>query len=335
VFYKLYPRRRQYQLIFGRNDKFGQFMRRIRDYAQFLSARLILLDTAWVTRWQHANTLPHMFDANVRTCVDTFPVYTQRPKDNSWFRALYNGKYKSCVVKFQLYTDHRGSPIFFTGPHVGVRHDVVLFQQHTPVFMPHETVLGDKGYVGGGARIIVPIKKPVGRVLTREQKAFNSMHSWYRATVEHAIAYLKRFGILACVYRGRIELASRDLFQAMKIICVLSYMNTALFPMRIHSDLLMSDSETTDSDSVSDSESDVGDDVLPFGAVERQEAPVKSGHFFTDFRVGDDVEAWHGTYWWRATITDALRRSTDFTIQWALDGTKTYQYKPWHMRPIH
>jgi len=89
--------------------------------------------------------------------------------------------------------DHRGNLIWFSGPHLGVTSDVSLFRQNTPPLDDGEKLLGDKAYVGEPDQLIVPVKKMRGQeALSERRQAFNDAHSWYRATIEHCFAYVKR-----------------------------------------------------------------------------------------------------------------------------------------------
>jgi hypothetical protein len=89
--------------------------------------------------------------------------------------------------------DHLGNLIWYSGPHIGVTSDVRLFSQNTPPLDDGEKLLGDKAYVGQPEQIIVPVKKKIGQgSLSERHQAFNVVHAWYRATIEHCFAYVKR-----------------------------------------------------------------------------------------------------------------------------------------------
>jgi hypothetical protein len=54
-------------------------------------------------------------------------------------------------------------------------------------------LLGDKAYVGERSRLIAPYKKKRGQAKLAGRKwDFNNVHAWYRATIEHCFAYVKR-----------------------------------------------------------------------------------------------------------------------------------------------
>jgi hypothetical protein len=98
-----------------------------------------------------------------------------------------------CVPsQVQAICNHMGTITWYSGSHLGVTHDLRLFREHMPALQHGERILGDKAYVGHH-RLLAPHKaarRAVG--LTRRQMAYNIVHSWYRATIEHCFAYLKR-----------------------------------------------------------------------------------------------------------------------------------------------
>jgi len=96
------------------------------------------------------------------------------------------------VAKFQLACDHRGTPIFWTGPHIGTVHDMKLWERNPAPLHHRERWLADKAYnKKGHAELIFPHKKPRGGTLTLRQKSFNTGMSWYRTTVEHSIGMVR------------------------------------------------------------------------------------------------------------------------------------------------
>ena len=64
---------------------------------------------------------------------------------------------------------------------------------HTPPLADGERLLGDKAYVGLRGRVIAPYKKKSRAAgLSERRLAFNMVHGWYRATIEHCFAFVKR-----------------------------------------------------------------------------------------------------------------------------------------------
>lgn len=88
----------------------------------------------------------------------------------------------------------------------GSKHDYALFKEEAPRCKPNVWYVADLGYQGLAKRhpqTCLPIKKPRGRDLTLEDKAFNHAHSKFRIAVEHVIRTLKIWRILKETYRNR------------------------------------------------------------------------------------------------------------------------------------
>lgn len=113
------------------------------------------IQRGWNDRRSMSNRLPHVFGSEVTCNLDTFPITIRRPK--RFQSAFYNGKYGRHVVKvccacersvilcqFQIACDHRGRPIWFTGPHVGVRGDARLLREFPIPLDGDERALADR-----------------------------------------------------------------------------------------------------------------------------------------------------------------------------------------------
>lgn len=95
IFYKMNPTYRQLVVI-----KFdttathsSSIMKKLRHTQSYLAKTMTDVREAWDRRWHTLNTLPFYFGAEVRSCLDTFPVRVNRPKDSLLQTLLYNGKY--------------------------------------------------------------------------------------------------------------------------------------------------------------------------------------------------------------------------------------------------
>lgn len=151
-------------------------------------------------RFRAENTLPHLFDDNVRLNLDSAPIYVARPRNYALQRAYYAGKYKDhclkvftlllllvssrqlplvLIMQFQLLCDHTGLPMWFSGPHLPYS-DVRLWNEEHPPLRLHERVLGDRGYQGA-VNVIHPFKlRPDQLDLSPAQSRFNAIHRYYR-----------------------------------------------------------------------------------------------------------------------------------------------------------
>jgi len=260
LYYKIYPTKRQYLLYFhNHGNRYGRYQQSLVSLAEYLSGRLDELSNAWTKRQAPDNRLPHIFGSQVTGCVDSFPIYVCRPDDIDWQHALYNGKYKAHILKVQLVCDHHGTPIWYSGPHIGTTHDTTVYKENPPPLIDNEQLLGDKGYQGCGSSVIVPYKKRHREVrIEGDKRAFNIVHRWYRATVEHSIGYLKRFRILDGMYRGKLKNGIKEIQLALNIIIHISAIHLIGHPHRTHHPLLHSDSDDS-----ADSDDDTAAEVPP------------------------------------------------------------------------
>jgi hypothetical protein len=293
-FYKLYPVTRAFPLVHGGCFRSPQrFLSRLYVWERHLASVIDELSAAWDGRWHPANALPHVFARTVTGSVDTFPILINRPSHGQ--SIFYNGKYKAHVVKVQGVCDHRGNLIWYSGPHIGRTSDIALWRAYPPPLERHERLLGDKAYSSRAdrAHLIAPYKKRKGADRLRGRKwHFNNVHAWYRATVEHCFAYVKRFRILNSVFRGHILRDSAHLAAVVKIIMHTNYLHTADHPQRTHADLDPALVDVPD---------------LPAAAFDPE---VGTGFVFADFAVGDTVEVWYSDDWWVGKVTYKARAGT-------------------------
>ena len=213
-----------------------------------------------------------------------------RPRNSDWQSNLYNGKYKRHVVKIQAVTDHLGTLMWYSGPHIGTSSDIEVYRLNRPPLLDREELLGDKAYQGERNTLIVPFKKRKGQSrLTPVRYAFNRVHQWYRATVEHSFAYIKRFQILNGRYRGRISRNGEHLQRAVHIIIHSSAIYTRTHPHRQHLALL---NEFVDHTRVN------------YSALEIREwnDDIGTGHTIDDFHRGMQVQVRLHDTWWNGEI---------------------------------
>jgi hypothetical protein len=117
---------------------------------------------------------------------------------------LYSGKHKTTGKNVQVACFHSGTIAWISDPVDGSRHDSYAIRASglTDGFDDNGAV-ADKGYVGLG--MITPHKKPIGRVLSPDEKAHNRVVNQVRAVVERAIANCKTWRIVHTDYRRPIE----------------------------------------------------------------------------------------------------------------------------------
>jgi hypothetical protein len=175
-FMKANPRHRQLKVLCGRRS-LGSFYKtlyiRVRHLAHALQP---VREQCWQQRYKAEMPWDDFCGTGCFGIVDTMPIFIRRPKLPNWSRATYQGKYKAHVVKMQLINDDQGLPLFWSGPHAGVRSDIRVWRDHGPTMAADDFVLGDKAYQGA-PDVISPYKRPRGGQLSRHQKDYNTVHS--------------------------------------------------------------------------------------------------------------------------------------------------------------
>jgi hypothetical protein len=199
--------------------------------------------------------------------------------------------------------DHRGNIIWYSGPHLGVTSDIKLFRDFTPPLEPGERLLGDKAYIGD-ERLVSQVKRRRGEMdVSLRDRAFNVVHGWYRSTIEHCFAYLKRFRILSGVYRGKLLTQKDYLANALKIIVHISCAYTKHHRQRIHRSFA----------------------IQPYVAPRRE---VNTGVKWTDLHAGMRVKCWWLDDWWAAKIMFISARTKTATVRFVGDTACTPRMKP-------
>ena len=127
-------------------------------------------------------------------------------------RRWYSGKRKRHTVKTQITINSAGRILLVSDSVPGRCHDYRLFRREgtakqVPRAAPHYV---DLGYDGAptdypDCRLVVPVKRRRNhRVLTRVERRFNRLHARLRVRVEHVLSRVKKYQLLAQVYRHRI-----------------------------------------------------------------------------------------------------------------------------------
>ena len=164
---------------------------------------------------------------DVRLVIDAKEQRIQRPsgKDeagNSRQKPFYSGKKKAHTLKTQVAVAPDGTFQSVSASVPGSIHDLTLLRQSDLMHRLDKTADGkteaammDKGYDGiqtydpqepdknGPTRTCyLPHKARRGKPLTDEQKAQNAHLSKYRIIVEHSLAQMNQFQVLAQVFRN-------------------------------------------------------------------------------------------------------------------------------------
>lgn len=136
--------------------------------------------------------------------IDVTETPIERPKRGQ--KQFYSGKKKRHTLKCQVIANQRTGEVICLFFGKGSQHDFKLFQASGVNLHPETESLQDKGYQGIQklhANSRLPVKKPKGGTLTKDQKATNRKLSRQRICIEHINRRFKIFKILAERYRNR------------------------------------------------------------------------------------------------------------------------------------
>jgi len=133
-----------------------------------------------------------------------------RPEDKKRRKAYYSGKKKRCTVKNQLVVNNKGYIVHKLGHKKGQKHDYKIYKKNHPA-TPKEVVnIFDLGYLGVEKDFpeqlsALPNKKKRNQELSLEEKEYNKNHSKKRIIIEHTICRLKKYRILADIFRNKLR----------------------------------------------------------------------------------------------------------------------------------
>ncbi len=143
--------------------------------------------------------------------VDCTEQQIPRPIDNDRKKIFYSGKKKRHAIKNQLVVNNRGLIIHKTGHKKGRRHDYDIYKNNHPVTPKQVVIVADLGYQGmekdyPDQLSALPCKKRYQEeLLSQEEKEYNKFHSKKRMVIEHTICRLKKYRILADIFRNRLK----------------------------------------------------------------------------------------------------------------------------------
>lgn len=183
--------------------------------------------------------------AGDRALVDATEQPVYRSQDNEERKEYYSGKKKQFTIKTQLVTDGEHHILAISEAVPGAKNDKKLSDEvETIKRMPQGCeVDADKGYQGMAKQVTVvtvrneltgeeeqvpcltvktPFKKPKGKELTEEQKAFNQQLGAIRVRVEHCIGWVKNWAIIATRFRCALSIYTN----IMQLVCGLANWQT-------------------------------------------------------------------------------------------------------------
>jgi hypothetical protein len=106
--------------------------------------------------------------------------------------------------------NNRGYIIQKTGYKKGRRHDYDIYKKNHPLVSKQVVNIFDLGYLGVEKDLpeqlsYLPNRKKRNMDLSSEEMEYNKSHSKKRIVIEHTICRLKKYRILADVFRNRLR----------------------------------------------------------------------------------------------------------------------------------
>lgn len=158
-----------------------------------------------ISSWQAiCSQYPDLID--ISTDSTEQPCY--RAKNYEKQKQHYSGKSKQHVIKTQISVSSTGRALDISQSYPGSMHDKLIIDTEKTVEKFHQKVPQrfDSGYQGIRSQypdhyVILPLKKPRGKELSKLAKEHNKSNSKRRVIVEHVFSRMKKFKITAEPFR--------------------------------------------------------------------------------------------------------------------------------------
>lgn len=142
--------------------------------------------------------------------IDCTEQQIPRPINRERKKEYYSGKKKKHTIKTQLMVNNQGFILHKVGYKKGGRHDYEIYKKNQPITPKDVANVFDLGYLGVEKDYpqqlsSLPNKKKRNQDLSQEEMESNINHSKTRIKIEHAICRLKKYRILADIFRNKIR----------------------------------------------------------------------------------------------------------------------------------
>lgn len=149
-----------------------------------------------------------MFPNVQEVMIDGVERPTIRSKNNKTQKKNYSGKKKRPTRKNDVVVDKTKKILVLTPTKHGRVHDKKMSDKYSVITtIPEEvSILTDTGFIGiqkQHSNVFMPKKKSKNYALTELDRQFNKIISSTRMVVEHAIGGVKRYKILADIFRNK------------------------------------------------------------------------------------------------------------------------------------
>jgi hypothetical protein len=161
-------------------------------------------------RLKTPSEVEHYFPGFIAFIDSTTEQQIPRPVDKRRRTVYYSGKKKKHTIKTQLIVNNHGFIIYKLVYKKGRRHDYDIYKKNHPIMPKNVVNVFDLGYLGIEKDFpqqisSIPNRKERNLQSSVEQKEFNRGHAKKRIAIEHTICRLKKYRILAHVFRNRLN----------------------------------------------------------------------------------------------------------------------------------
>lgn len=167
-----------------------------------------------ISSWED---LKREFPEAAEILIDATEQQRKKPKKRVQ-KKYYSGKKKRHTLKTQITVNTKGKVLAVSKTYPGSIHDYEIFNQDKTAKKIPKIIKAylDRGYQGvkkdfPDLNALTPIKKNRWkRKLTRSEKIYNTKLAKIRVRVEHIISKLKKYQILAGIFRHGVENYNQD-----------------------------------------------------------------------------------------------------------------------------
>lgn len=211
IWSKLYLSFLLLEYLFGADE--STVWRTIQPIILLLQGRFVLPPRRQGKKLTTIEELKELFPDLDKILVDATEQRIPRPEKKRKRKKYHSGKKKAFTIKKQIATNGQGLIIYSSRASPGRKHDYKLFKESgLPEIIPEDmpTYL-DSGYQGVNKdypdlNATVPYKRTKKhKELTRSEKIQNTKQRRKRVKIEHTLSRLKKFKVLADVYRNSLQ----------------------------------------------------------------------------------------------------------------------------------
>ena len=142
--------------------------------------------------------------------IDSTEQQIPRPTNKERKKEYYSGKKKKHTIKTQFMVNNSCFIIHKTSKKNGKRPDYDIYKKNHPLIPKQVVNVFDLGYLDVEKDFpeqlsAIPYKRKRNCERSVEEKEYNKRHSKKRIVIEHVICRLKKYRILADVFRNKLR----------------------------------------------------------------------------------------------------------------------------------